>query len=110
MKMILPFALLFVSATAVQAQEPVKTAPVEDPTPVVAPTLTQQAPIDLDAPIVPALQADAETDKAANATDRVNAESNSSDAPAAAVQDTPRNWWWLVGAMVLAGVILAVLL
>ncbi|CAN5697937.1 hypothetical protein BH23GEM10_BH23GEM10_09580 [soil metagenome] len=109
MKMILPFALLFVSATAVQAQEPVKTAPV-DPTPVVAPTLTQQAPIDLDAPIVPALQADAETDRAVTTTDRVNAESSTSDAPAAAVQNTPRNWWWLVGALVLAGVILAVLL
>lgn len=111
MKAFLPFAVLLVAVTAVPADAQVRVVQ-DEPATVVAPTLSSPDAETL--PTTPVLKAetrssdtgetavDAETDRA----------SSSADAPAerAMMQDTPRNFWWLVGGIVLAGVILAVLL
>ncbi|MGH7465892.1 MAG: hypothetical protein ACREK1_12000, partial [Longimicrobiales bacterium] len=127
MRRFLTFALLFVCTTAVQAQEPAareaveplepaatqaeapptataatKPAPTETAATVSAPVRAPDAPV----PVVD-MNPRSSTASAVNAATLrapVDVDETAQDITA------PRNFWWLVGAIVLAGIILAVLL
>lgn len=105
MKLVLPIVILLACGTAVEAQQRVNTLP--ESVPVVAPAAVV-APAVQTVPILPVPAADAETVEtdAAAATATIDAPAEH----AVAAQSTPNNFWWLVGGIVLAGVILALLL
>lgn len=110
MKRILTSALLLVCASAVQAQDPVTQERTEAPAAVSTP-----APAAADAPAAPAPDAPVKVDLKTRSAAAAAVEAATIRAPVdfdEAAQDVtaPRNFWWLVGAIVLAGVILAVLL
>lgn len=110
MRKLLTSALLFVCATAVQAQEPVAQDPVEAPAAASAP-----APAAADAPAAPAPDAPVKVDLKTRSAAAAAVEAATIRAPVdfdETAQDVtaPRNFWWLVGAIVLAGVILALVL
>lgn len=112
MRKVLAFVLMTVCATAVQAQDPVAPAP---DAPVATEAVTIDAPateavttpkrgsdvpvIDMNPRNTTAAAVDAATLRAP-----VDVDENAQDVTA------PRNFWWLVGAIVLAGILLAVLL
>ena len=102
MRKIVMCVLLFGFTSAAQAQEPVVREPVPPPLTEEATTPAPDAPapvVDLKPRSTTAAAIDAATLRAA-----VDADDTVQDVTA------PRNFWWLVGAIVLAGVILAVLL
>jgi hypothetical protein len=109
MRKLFMFAALLASATAVQAQE----APREAQAPVPV-----EATVETEATAVPSTDAQApvETvDLNPRSTTAASIEAATVRAPVdveESAQDvtTPRNFWWLVAAIVLAGVLLAVLL
>ena len=106
MKKYVPFAMLFLCATAVEAQTPVVQEPVEA-TPV-APAPAEAAPVtDRTAPPVVDLKTHSVT---ASAVEAARLRAPAPDADVMVVQNPPPNFWWLVGGIVLAGVILALLL
>ena len=95
-------ALLFGFTSAAQAQEPVAREPV-----AATPAEEAAAPApDAPAPVVDLKPGSATAAAIDAATLRAPVDADDT------VQDVtaPRNFWWLVGAIVLAGVILAVLL
>lgn len=102
MKAVLPFALLFVCTAAVQAQAPARTQPTEPPP----------------AQAAPASDGASSTPAPPQSTRRATASEISAVRLRAPVErddtdqgfDPPRNFWWTVGAIVLAGIILAILL
>ena len=112
MRKVLAFVLMTVCATAVQAQE--RVAPAPD-APVAIDAVTVEAPpaetattpkrgndvpvIDMNPRNTTAAAVDAATMRAP-----VDVDETAQDVTA------PRNFWWLVGAIVLAGIVLAVLL
>lgn len=111
MRKVLAFALLFVSATAVQAQEPAVQEAVESPTAIEAPA----APSASDAGPATAPETPPTVDlktrsAAASAVDAATMRAPVDFDEAAQDVTAPRNFWWLVGAIVLAGVILALVL
>jgi hypothetical protein len=109
MKKILTFALLFVCASAVEAQEPTRDVPAPSAIEAAAPAApAAAAPATAPAPEAPVV--DLRVRSATSAA--IDAATLRAPAPAAeaVVQDAPRNFWWLVGAIVLAGIILAVVL
>jgi hypothetical protein len=112
MRTFLPFALLFVGAAAVQAQEPVAQEPVERAATEASRTeaqATEGAPVP--AREEPAPVADLKPrSEAASAIDAATLRAPVDVDETAQDITAPRNFWWLVGAIVLAGVILAVLL
>jgi hypothetical protein len=111
MRKYLPFAMLFICATAVQAQEPVAQEPVEATT-----VETAQAAASIDASVTtdrtPAPAIDLKTRSAtATAVDAATMRAPAPDVDNVTQDiDAPNNWWWMVGGIVLAGVILALIL
>lgn len=108
MRKLLTTALLFVCATAVQAQEPVAQEPIQAPAAATAPAAA-------DAPAAPAPDAPVKVDLKTRSAAAAAVEAATIRAPVdfdETAQDVtaPRNFWWLVGAIVLAGVILALVL
>ncbi|HEX2167875.1 MAG TPA: hypothetical protein VHG09_11645 [Longimicrobiales bacterium] len=112
MRKLLAFVFLFVSATGVQGQDPVTQEPAE-------PSKTAEAPATAESQVEP------EGPASETRTPKVDMMSHSAataahdvatvrapvdfDQPAQDVT-APQNFWWLVGAIVLGGIILAVLL
>ena len=116
MKKLTAFALLFACATAIQAQEPVTQEPVtQEP---VTTEAAAAAPVSPPAQAAPASAPDApvpSVDLSPRSPTAAAIDAATMRAPAdmdEAAQDitAPRNFWWLVGAIVLGGIILAVLL
>jgi hypothetical protein len=111
MRKLTAFALLFFCATAVQAQEPVTPQPATieaapaPPAPAPAEATPARAP---DAP-VPSVDLSPRSRTAA-AIDAATMRAPADMDEAAQDVTAPRNFWWLVGAIVLGGIILAVLL
>lgn len=110
MSRVLPFVLLFVSATAVQAQKPAEPQPVEPPTAIEAPAAPAAETAPGQAPDTPPTVDLKNRSEAAAAVDAATIRAPVDFDEAAQDVTAPRNFWWLVGAIVLAGVILAVLL
>lgn len=114
MRKLTVFALLLFCATAVQAQEPVTQQPVEPVTTEAAPAAPAPAPTEAgparapDAP-VPSVDLSPRSPTAA-AIDAATMRAPADMDEAAQDVTAPRNFWWLVGAIVLGGIILAVLL
>jgi hypothetical protein len=109
MRKYLPFAMLFICATTVQAQEPVAQEPVEAATVQAAPAASEAA---VASDRAPAPVVDLKTRSAtATAVDAATLRAPAPDADNMVQEiNTPTNWWWMVGGIVLAGVILALLL
>jgi hypothetical protein len=111
MKKYLPFAMLFICASAIEAQEPVVNEPVAQ-APVeaasVTPTPAEEAAV-TDRVARPAT--DLKTRSAtASAVEAATMRAPAPDADVVQDVNPPPNFWWLVGGIVLAGVILAILL
>jgi hypothetical protein len=111
MRAVLPFALLFVLAGAVEAQEvpqaiaPVETAEVVAPVEAFQPKpALERAPL-LQPTTVQTTGADAQ---GAEANQR-QLETRAADAPAMMRQAPGMNWWWLVAAIVVGGLIIVAL-
>jgi hypothetical protein len=104
MKLFIPAALLVVSATTLQAQEPARIA--AEPTPIVAPAPAKWTAT----PALTPAPAPATDQAASTVTSKATATKETSAKSASVVRAQPANFWWMVGAIVLAGVILAVLL
>lgn len=98
MRAVLPLALLLVLSGSAQAQQPLQPEQAERPAVVEA----QQAP----APAVQPVTADGELKVSPEEARRIIFERPEPMAAALQTPDT-RNWWWLVGAIVLAGIIVA---
>lgn len=111
MKKYLPFATLFICATAIEAQQPVANQPVmQDPVEdaSVAPVPAEEAAVtDRTAPPVIDLKTRSAT---ASAVEAATMRAPAPDADVVQDVNPPPNFWWLVGGIVLAGVILAILL
>lgn len=111
MKKYLPFAMLFICASAIEAQEPVVNEPVAQATveaASVTPTPAEEAAAtDGTAPPVIDLKTRSAT---ASAVEAATMRAPAPDADVVQDINTPPNFWWLVGGIVLAGVILAILL
>lgn len=106
MRKVLSFAVLFLCAGAVQAQEPVAQEPIE-------PVPASMTAVELAEPAAPVfdMKTQTRTDAAGLSELRLRAPAPAdAGVDAAMVQDIPRNFWWLVGGIVLAGIILAVIL
>ncbi|MBR9990475.1 MAG: hypothetical protein KFH98_12010 [Gemmatimonadetes bacterium] len=109
MRKILTFAMLFACATAVQAQEAPREAgeavPVEATT-VESAATAEAVPAETPVPTVDLNPRNTTAGAIDAATLRAPADFDE------AAQDvtTPRNFWWLVGAIVLGGIILALVL
>lgn len=111
MKKYLPFALLFICASAIEAQEPVANEPVAQapaeaasvtPTPADEAAVTDRG----ERPVI-----DLKTRSAtASAVEAATMRAPAPDVDVVQDVNPPRNFWWLVGGIVLAGVILAILL
>lgn len=106
MRIYVPFAMLFICATAVEAQEPVAQEPVEATSATPAPAEAEPV-TDRTAPPVVDLKTHSVT---ASAVEAATLRAPAPDVDEMVMQDPPRNFWWLVGGIVLAGVILAILL
>ena len=111
MKKYLPFALLFICASAIDAQEPAANEPAAQ-SPVeaasVTPTPAEGAAVtDPTAPPVIDLKTRSAT---ASAVEAATMRAPAPDADVVQDVNPPPNFWWLVGGIVLAGVILAILL
>lgn len=100
---VLPIALLLASATAVSAQEPAR-AVRSEPVPATAPAPAARPAETVAKP--------AEEAKTESVVLRKSSFEQVRTAPAetAARQTIPHNWWWTVAAIVLAGIILALIL
>jgi len=97
MKAVLPFALMLAIAGPLQAQE----RPADQAAP---PAATQQVQVQAEQ-AAPAQDMKVSPEEAR----RIIFERPAAD-EAMVRQTTPMNWWWLVGAIVVAGVILGVIL
>jgi hypothetical protein len=111
MKKYFPFALLFICASAIEAQEPVVNEPVVN-APVeaasVSPAPAEEAAVTgRAAPPVIDLKTRSAT---ASAVEAATMRAPAPDADVVQDVNPPPNFWWLVGGIVLAGVILAILL
>ena len=111
MKKYVPFAMLFICASAIEAQEPVVSEPVAE-APVegalVTPTPAEEAAAtDRTAPLVIDLKTRSAT---ASAVEAATMRAPAPDVDVVQDVNPPPNFWWLVGGIVLAGVILALLL
>jgi hypothetical protein len=102
MKQFLLFALMFSCAAAVQAQEPAGQDPAEPAAERELSVPAEEAPV----PVVDLKTRSATAAAVDAATLRAPADMDLVDQSI----DAPRNFWWLVGAIVLAGIILAVVL
>ena len=112
MRVLVSFASLLICATAAQAQAPVRQDPVAPPAAeaAAAATLDAATPVPADLVDVKARSVTA-ADIGAVRLPAPSASETPSDTDEAAQDITaPRNFWWLVGGIVLAGIILAVLL
>jgi hypothetical protein len=111
MKKYLPFAMLFICASAVEAQEPVVDEPVAQTraeTASVTPTPAEGAAV-TDRTARPVI--DLKTRSAtASAVEAATMRAPAPDVDLVQDVNPPPNFWWLVGGIVLAGVILALLL
>ncbi|HSJ30492.1 MAG TPA: hypothetical protein VK933_03600 [Longimicrobiales bacterium] len=109
MRKLTAFALLFICATAAQAQEPVTPQPATIEAAPAAPAPAEATPARApDAP-VPSVDLSPRSPTAA-AIDAATMRAPADMDEAAQDVTAPRNFWWLVGAIVLGGIILAVLL
>ena len=102
MRSVLPIALLLASASVVSAQEPahaVRPEPVPAPVPATAPAAGQPAATE-------ATPAETSVILRKSSFEQVR----TVPAETSARQTIPHNWWWTVGAIVLAGIILALIL
>lgn len=98
--LVLTLALFAVPALAVAQQ-----ADLQDE------AATPQVQLQKTTPASPAPAADAaDTEVPADQPVTVESSSAADDAPAQAGDPTTARWWWLVGAIVVAGILLAVLL
>lgn len=112
MRKYLPFAMLFICATAVQAQEPVAQEPAQPATVEADPATPALAEAAVSSDGAPAPVVDLKTRSAtATALDAATMRAPAPDADSMVQEiDAPANWWWMVGGIVLAGVILALIL
>jgi hypothetical protein len=99
---VLPVVLLLASATAISAQEPVRAVRAE-PVPATAPAPAKAAAETAAQPKETKTESLVLRKSSFEQVRTVPAES-------AARQTIPHNWWWTVGAIVLAGIILALIL
>lgn len=111
MKALVSFASLLLCASAAQAQSPDRQNPVAPPAAEAASTAAEAA--------APAATAVVDVKARAVTAAEVGAVRLPAPAPAETPTDSdeaaqditaPRNFWWLVGGIVLAGIILAVIL
>jgi hypothetical protein len=113
MRVALPLALVFALAGAVEAQQPQQSADVTQNVEIAAPAAALSSTVaPASGAVLPAAAAaqDASADQAAVGSTDVESEARSADTEEAVRQDpSTRQWWWLVGAIVVAGIILAVL-
>jgi hypothetical protein len=111
MKKYLPFAMLFICASAIEAQEPVVKETVVQPTfeaASVTPTPAEEGVVtNSDTRPVIDLKSRSAT---ASAVEAATMRTPAPDVDVAQDINPPPNFWWLVGGIVLAGVILAILL
>ncbi|HSK17604.1 MAG TPA: hypothetical protein VK912_00580 [Longimicrobiales bacterium] len=111
MRRLTAFALLFFCATAVQAQDPVPQEPVTTEVAPAAPAPAAAEAAPARAPEAPVPSVDlSPRSPTATAIDAATMRAPADMDEAAQDVTAPRNFWWLVGAIVLGGIILAVLL
>lgn len=103
MRSVLPIAMLLASVTAISAQEPVRAVRAES-VPATAP-----APANAAAAETAAQPKETKTESVVLRKSSFE-QVRTVPAETASRQTVPHNWWWTVGAIVLAGIILALIL